>query len=122
MTELLFKSAVFSLVIVCFLGLFASPDAHADGVLWYVGDAAASGFTKNTREGVGNCLCATENTCGSSVLDDFIVADGGWHVTGLFSNNLASYSISTAPFSEALWTVRTGAGPGMFGQVLFQGI
>lgn len=106
------------------LVLFGSPDAQADGVLWYGGDAAASGFINNTRlaQSVGVCLGATENTCGSSVLDDFIVSDGGWHVTGLFSNNLASQSISTAPFSDALWTVQTGAGPGMFGQVLFEGI
>jgi hypothetical protein len=108
------------------LALFGSPDAHADSVLWYGGDAAAaSGFINNTRltqVGGGVCLGTTGNACGSSVLGDFIVSDDGWNVTGLFSNNLASPSISAAPFSEALWTVQTGAGPGMFGQILFEGI
>jgi hypothetical protein len=118
----LFSTALPSEVLLLVLGLFGSPDARADSILWYGGDAVKSALINNTRLAPGVCLGATGNACGNSVLDDFIVSGDGWRVTGLFSNNLASYPISTAPFSEALWTVRTGAGPGVFGQVLFQGI
>ena len=45
-----------------------------------------------------------------------------WHVTAVFSNNVAGNPLSVAPFSQAEWSIRTGVGPGNFGQVLHSGV
>jgi hypothetical protein len=97
------------------LCLLATVDgsAHGESLLWYGGDVPpSSGFINNTR---------VSADFGSSVLDDFVVSDG-WHVTGLFSNNVADYPINTAPFTQAVWSIRTGVGPGDPGNILFGGL
>ncbi|MBV9507784.1 MAG: hypothetical protein JO323_22570 [Acidobacteriia bacterium] len=104
--------------------LFATESGQADETLWYGGDAVNIGSFNNTRltQGTfGVCPEAPENACGTSVLDDFVVS-GHWLVTGLFSNDLALPTLAFLPFTDALWTVGTGAGPGDFGQILFEGI
>jgi hypothetical protein len=102
---------------LCTLCLLATVDlsAHGESVLWYGGDITAptAGLVNNTR------LTAD---FGSSVLDDFVVSDG-WHVTGLFSNNV-DYEINTThiPLTQAVWSIRTGVGPGDPGDILFGGL
>src|SRR5262245_52164041 len=87
--------------------------AQVESVLWYGGDLT-DGVNNNTR--------LTANF-GSSVLDDFVVPDtASWHITGLFSNNVAASPIDTAPFTQALWSIRTGVGPGEPGDILFTGV
>src|SRR5262245_60351981 len=101
-----------SLVIFSILTPIGS-NAQVESVLWYGGDLAG-GIINNTR--------LTANV-GSSVLDDFVVPDGAvWHITGLFSNNVAVSPIDTAPFTQALWSIRTGVGPGEPGDILFTGL
>jgi PEP-CTERM motif len=94
--------------------LFAGMASTAQGdVLWYGGDAVATGFANNTRLSGG--------FFGNSVLDDFIVdTPGGWHVTGLFSNNVASPPTTT--FTLATWSVRTDVSAGNFGEVVVEGV
>ena len=88
--------------------------ARGDSLLWYGGDTGPSStFSDNNTQ--------VTPGIGSSVLDDFVVPSD-WHVTGLFSNNEASYPIDTAPFTEAVWSIRTGVGPGDPGNILFSGV
>jgi len=97
----------------------ASTGASASEVLWYGGDAGSGG---NALSGAAYNNTRLIGGFGDSVLDDFIVPEGGWHVTGLFSNNVANYPIQVAPFSQAIWSVRTGASAGNFGQILVSGM
>lgn len=96
------------------LALLAAVPAHGQ-LLWYGGDGGDAGWYNNTR--------LPPVVFGSSALDDFVVTDpAGWLVTGVFSNDLAGYPIGGAPISQALWSIRTGAGDGNFGTVLFGGL
>ena len=97
------------------LCLLATVDrsAHGGSLLWYGGDTtSSSGLVNNTQ---------LIPDYGSITLDDFVVSNE-WHVTGLFSNNVASYPIDTAPFTQAAWSIRTGTGPGDPGNILFDGL
>ena len=92
-----------------------SARGQVPSLLWYGGDAAQVGsFFNNTR---------VSADFGFSVLDDFVVSNvAGWHITGLFSNNVATYPIETYPFTQAVWSIRTGVGPGEPGDILFAGV
>jgi len=80
--------------------------------LWYGGDAGSFSFVNNTR---------ITPDFGNSVLDDFIVSDAnGWHVTTLFSNNIADPP-ATPQLTQAAWSIRTGVSPGNPGEILFSG-
>jgi hypothetical protein len=93
-----------SLAVLCLLTPTIAGSAHGASLLWYGGDAV-SGFSNNTR---------VTATFGDSILDDFIVSDViDWHVTSLFSNNLAEYPIDSAPFTQAVWSIRTGVSAGL---------
>ena len=98
------------------LGLLASTlsgSAYGASLLWYGGDAGPPGLN-NTM---------VNATFGDSILDDFIVSDAaGWHVTSLFSNNVADYPIDSVPFTQAVWSIRTGVSSGVPGDILFAGI
>jgi hypothetical protein len=88
--------------------------AQVEPVLWYGGDSVPFGFTNNT-------MVTAE--FGTIVLDDFVVPNAaGWHITGLFSNNVAGYPIETAPFTQAVWSIRTAVGAGEPGNILFAGL
>lgn len=100
-----------SLLIVLLTG---STPAHSE-VLWYGGDIDPNGGAINNSR--------ITAIYGSNVLDDFVVTDtSGWHVTGLFSNNIADYPIEMYPFTEAVWSIRTGVATGEFGNFLFSGV
>ena len=85
-------------------------------MLWYGGDADASrGLFNNTH--------TLDRSAHDSVLDDFVVPNAvRWHVTSVFSNNVSGNPFSVAPFAQAEWSIRAGAGPGNSGQVLYSGI
>jgi hypothetical protein len=88
--------------------------AQGPGVLWYGGDYAGGPQTNNTM---------LTDQYGSSVLGDFVVDDSsGWHVTGLFSNDIKGYPPAPPATLPAVWSIRTGAGPGDSGQVLAGGV
>jgi hypothetical protein len=83
-------------------------------VLWYGGDYSGGQRTNNTMLSVQS---------GNSVLDDFVVdSPAGWHVTGLFSNNFKSDPPTPGSHIQAAWSIRPGIGPGVFEQIIDQGI
>src|ERR1039457_1871617 len=93
--------------------------AHGESLLWYGGDAVPY---SDGGVGLSNNTMMTASL-GTSVLDDFIISDAaGWHVTGLFSNNVASYPIGSFPFTQAVWSIRTGVSTGDPGDILFAGV
>lgn len=67
---------------------------------------------------------AVKNGSGSSyILDDFVVPpDTTWTVTGLFTHNVTDYPFTTAPFTQAVWSIRTGVSFQSYGRVLYSGI
>jgi hypothetical protein len=89
----------------------ATHAAHGE-VLWYGGDLSGIGFINNTH---------TTPEYGSSVLDDFVVSSpSGWHVTGLFSNNIADPT--NLPVADAVWSVRTDVTGGNAGVIVAAGV
>jgi len=91
----------------------ASSTAPGDSVLFYGGDYGWDGEESN------NTMLTSQY--GSSLLTDFVVGSAGWHVTGLFSNNMKDYGPPPQTLS-ALWSIRTGTAVGDPGQVLFGGV
>jgi hypothetical protein len=107
---------VFVMVFVLAAG---ARSARSEGVLWYGGDFGACA-------GAGICVFNNARLLdlqGDSVLDDFVVPAGfSWHITGLFSNNQFQYPYELEPFTQALWSLRTGVGTNNPGHILFSGI
>ena len=85
-------------------------------MLWYGGDADASGALFNNT-------VTLDHSSREIMLDDFVVPGAvRWHVTAVFSNNVAGNPFSVAPFSQAEWSIRTGIASGNPGQVLYSGV
>jgi hypothetical protein len=98
--------------------LFCTVQNVNSATLWYGGDTNAGSSFNNT-------LLVAQNGAGfgDTVLTEFVVTDpNGWHVTGLFSNNIADYPFGNAPFDKAVWSIRTGAGINEPGNIIFAGL
>jgi hypothetical protein len=82
------------------------------GTLWYNGDFDGINGLANERD---DSLGSGEY---SSVYDDFIVpaSDGSWHVTSVFSDNLANTN-----FTGATWEIRQGISEGNGGTLIASG-
>ena len=78
------------------------------GPLWYNGDF-------NGVNGLSN----EQNTIvsQSSIYDNFIVPSPGWHVTGVFSDNLENITVT-----GATWEIRSGVSEGNGGTLIASGM
>jgi len=79
--------------------------AHAS-VLYYGGDFAGDNGLANEQDFVAN----------AATYDNFTVGAGGWHVTGLFTNNLTNLDITGAN-----WEIRSGVSEGDGGVLVASG-
>jgi len=84
--------------------------AHAT-VLYYGGDFDPGNQNANA---LANEKDASVNQ--AATYDNFTVGAGGWHVTGLFTNNLTDLDITGAD-----WEIRSGVSEGDGGTLLFSG-
>ena len=84
------------------------PLQPSGNVLWYNGDF-------NNINGLAN----EQNTLvqQSSIYDNFIVPSPGWHVTGVFSDNLENTTVT-----GATWEIRSGVSEGNGGTVVASGM
>jgi hypothetical protein len=89
--------------------VLCSPVASAQTVGWFNG-----AFNPNLTTSVSNY----ESTAQANfVFDDFVVPSGGWHIVGVFSNNLDSV-VYAHSVSYAHWEIRTGVSNGTLGTVV----
>ncbi len=79
--------------------------AHAS-TLYYGGDFVGDNGLANEMDIVSN----------SVTYDNFTVGAGGWHVTGLFTNNLTNLEITVAN-----WEIRSGVSEGNGGALVASG-
>ena len=83
------------------------PRQPSGGVLWYNGDFnGVNGLANEQNTLVGQ----------SSIYDNFIVPAPGWHVTGVFSDNLLNTTVTGAN-----WEIRSGVSEGNGGTVVASG-
>src|SRR5262249_13614360 len=80
------------------------------GPLWYNGDFnGVNGLANELNTSLGDGQFA-------SVYDDFNVTGGGWHITSVFSDNLANTNIT-----GATWEIRQGISEGNGGTLIASG-
>jgi hypothetical protein len=96
------RAALFALALTAAFAVNASAIT-----LWYNGDLNSVNGLANER----NTLVAQ-----AAVYDDFNVTGGGWHITSVFSDNLANATISGAD-----WEIRTGISEGNGGTLVASG-
>jgi hypothetical protein len=89
--------------------LAACAPASAGTVGWYNGDFNGNNGLAN---GINNGSWSQANT-----YDDFVVPAGGWLVTGVFSNDLMSFTGTT----QAYWEIRSGVSAGNGGTLVASG-
>ena len=94
------------------LAAFTVP-TFADVLGFYAGDIDVTNpgaYANGTTASVGG------TPTGASIYQAFVVPTGGWTVTGLFSNNLMSFTPTSA-----YWEIRSGVSAGNGGTLLHSG-
>jgi len=89
-----------------------NPAAPGNTVLYYGGDYGDIGGQSN------NTMLSSQY--GSTNLTDFVVGSPGWHVTGLFSNDVKEYGAPPDALN-AIWSIRSETTGGSPGPVLYGG-
>jgi len=97
-------------LIVAAVAALAATSASAD-VLYYGGDIDLSGPNADVLANESDALVSD-----SAIYDNFTVAGGVWHVTGLFTNNFTNLGVSSVD-----WEIRSGVSEGDGGTLLFSG-
>src|SRR5437773_3634657 len=93
------------------LQIHKSPRHLTGNLLWYNGDFnGVNGLANEDNTALGSGEFA-------SVYDDFNVTGGGWTVSGVFSDNLSSTTVT-----GALWEIRQGISEGNGGTLIASGM
>jgi hypothetical protein len=103
------------LVTGCLLALLPIPALYAQGtstgfVGWYNGD------WQQGIPGQSNWYVSPQSF--ARTYDNFVVPDGGWTVTGVFSNN----TMAGTGVTQASWEIRSGVAAGQGGTVVASGL
>jgi hypothetical protein len=94
--------------------LLCAREARPSAILYYTGDANGPTAYGNYQD-----LSGKINIPESQVFEDFIVSPGSpWNITGMFVNET---DLGPSNVTEAIWSIRTGMGPGNGGTVLYSG-